>query len=302
MTKKSRRKSHVYTTQRDKTVIALAKKAKATGMLSKNTKLHGGKYVSRGTLAKVRQLKDYIERDYHTVPVSKKMAEELRKEGLEVRGLRAVVAPGRAGRVQRADLKHGVITGVEDLSHKRRAKVKVTKPGVEEIRRMGEGPVTEKEGRTYYAFSVYGNPHEGLYTSRAQLEAQLRKYRPEQIEGIREYEFEEDEYDEYLDDMKEEQQQADLERKKSKRVKKAEPEGAGYRYAARKKSERRAKSAAAKRAMMKPELLQTKRKAEAQRVKEYRAKTKPTQTSREDNARRSREYRARRKKERDNES
>lgn len=106
-------------TQRDPSIIAAAKYAKAHGLLSKQAKLHSGKYVSRGVLAKVRTLRPQIESGYVGIKVPRKQAEQAKRQGyLVVQGNRIISPSARTpeGRTFQKRIKTGSIGGVKPLT------------------------------------------------------------------------------------------------------------------------------------------------------------------------------------------
>lgn len=108
---KNRRKPS--SAQRDKSNIALAKKLKQSGIISKQAKLHSGAYISKEVLAKVRKYKDAANLNYGTVKVSKKKAEQLKERGYEIVQGNRVIGPKT--NTFRARLKSDKITGVKPV-------------------------------------------------------------------------------------------------------------------------------------------------------------------------------------------
>jgi len=97
------------TSQRDKAVLAMAKKMKQQGLLSKQTKLHGGKYVSQAVLKKVVANQHLSRLDYRPVKASKKELQAAKDQGFEVIN-GGIVGPN--SNTFRARVRKGILTGV----------------------------------------------------------------------------------------------------------------------------------------------------------------------------------------------
>ena len=108
---KSKRK--IYKTQRDKSAIAIAIQLKKSGILSKQANLHGGKYISKEVLRKVKEYQDLARLNYGTVAVSKKVAEAAKQRGYKVVQGNKIVGPKTP--TFRSRLKSGKITGVKPV-------------------------------------------------------------------------------------------------------------------------------------------------------------------------------------------
>jgi hypothetical protein len=102
----------VSASQRDKFSITIAKILKKKGVLSKQTKLHGGRYVSRSVLKKVREFQHVAKDDYKAVKVPRALAKKAREEGYQVVGNR-VIAPNDRNWIAR--LKKGVLSGLKPI-------------------------------------------------------------------------------------------------------------------------------------------------------------------------------------------
>lgn len=108
---KSRRK--IYSTQRDKLAIDVAKYLKSAGILSKQTKLHGGRYISREVLAKVKEHQAAARLRYGTVKVPKAIARAAKERGYQVVQGNRIIGPKTA--IFRSRLQSGAITGVRPV-------------------------------------------------------------------------------------------------------------------------------------------------------------------------------------------
>lgn len=79
-------------------MIEAAKVLKRAGVLSDRVKLHGGKFISRGVLKRVREFGYIAENKYVAVPVKRELAQRARDAGyVVVRGNRIVI-PNEAKR------------------------------------------------------------------------------------------------------------------------------------------------------------------------------------------------------------
>ena len=99
--------------QLDKSVIATVKKLKARGILSKATKLHGGRYVSRRVVKKAFQFQHAASLNYKAIPVSKALAQKAKDEGFTVVRGNYIVSP--SNRAWQKRIKSGDIAGVRPI-------------------------------------------------------------------------------------------------------------------------------------------------------------------------------------------
>jgi hypothetical protein len=106
-------KRKVYSTQRDKLAIDIAKKLKAAGIISKQAKLHGGRYISREVLAKVREHQHAAALNYGTVKVSKEIARAAKERGYQVVQGNRIIGPKTP--IFRKRLQAGSLTGVKPI-------------------------------------------------------------------------------------------------------------------------------------------------------------------------------------------
>lgn len=109
----AKNKRKISSTQRDKSVIEVAKKLKAAGILSKKANLHSGRYVSRGVLKKVIEKQHLAHLNYQAVKVPKELAKAAKERGFEVVGGNKIVGP-KDGMFSRR-LKAGELTGVKPV-------------------------------------------------------------------------------------------------------------------------------------------------------------------------------------------
>lgn len=88
---KSKRK--IPASQADKYWIKAASLLKKKGVISKQAKLHGGKYISRSVLKKAQEFHYVLEDRYTTTKVSKTLAKELKEKGFHIAQGNRVVTP-----------------------------------------------------------------------------------------------------------------------------------------------------------------------------------------------------------------
>jgi hypothetical protein len=110
MSKRNRKPS---ASQRDKLAIATAKILKRKGVLSKQTKLHGGRFISRGTLKKVQELQHAARSDYRAVKVTKDIARKAKAEGYQVVQGNRLIVPSDHEFIKR--IKRGEIVGIKPV-------------------------------------------------------------------------------------------------------------------------------------------------------------------------------------------
>ena len=106
-------KRKIYKTQRDKKAIAIAKKLKAEGVISKQAKLHGGRYISKEVLQKVKEYQAIARLNYTTIAVDKKTAKAAKERGYTVVQGNRIVGPKTPSFRNR--LKSGQLTGVKPV-------------------------------------------------------------------------------------------------------------------------------------------------------------------------------------------
>lgn len=91
----------------------MAVKLKKEGILSKQAKMHGGKYISKEVLAKVKKYQAAARLNYTTVKVDKKTAKAAKERGYQVVQGNRIIGPKTPKFRNR--LKSGVITGVKPV-------------------------------------------------------------------------------------------------------------------------------------------------------------------------------------------
>lgn len=106
-------KAKVSSTQRNKVAIETAKLLKKKGVLSKNTKLHGGKYISRAVLKKVQEFQHVAKPSYKALKVTKAIAQRAKAEGYQVVQGNRVIIPANHEFEKR--VKRGDISGIRPV-------------------------------------------------------------------------------------------------------------------------------------------------------------------------------------------
>lgn len=109
----AKNKRRISATQRDKSVIEVAKKLKKAGILSKQVNLHSGRYVSRGVLKKVIEKQHLAHLDYQAVKVSRAVAQAAKERGFEVVAGNKIIGPKDT--LFKKRLISGELTGVKPV-------------------------------------------------------------------------------------------------------------------------------------------------------------------------------------------
>ncbi len=107
---KSKRK--ISAAQRDKSVLETAKILKAKGLISKTAKLHSGRYVSRGVLAKVKELQHIAALDYIGVKANKDIIKAAKERGYMIANGRVI---GPKATSFRNRITKGELTGIKPV-------------------------------------------------------------------------------------------------------------------------------------------------------------------------------------------
>lgn len=155
--------------QRDKSSIATAKHLKATGVLSKQTKLHGGRYVSRGVLKRVREHGWIIQNNQKAVKVSRDLLERAKEQGLHTVGNRIVVPKDR---VSTKRLEQKILTGVKYIPGGQLQEVHLPFDTMSEfLVALQSGKLDRmKESREMFAFRYFKGMSNGFRDSKHLLE------------------------------------------------------------------------------------------------------------------------------------
>lgn len=178
---KSKRKPSA--SQRDKDAIEVAKILKRKGIISKSTKLHGGKYISRGVLNKVQQYQHAAKSHYRAVKVPKKLAAAAKGEGYQVVHGNKVIVPSDHDFIKR--LKTGVVSGIKPV--KGGFMSEVTLPfephtANQLLRAVDEGDIDElRLPHEQFAFSFNGAMSYRAFLDASQMKEYLMRYKQNEI-------------------------------------------------------------------------------------------------------------------------
>lgn len=99
--------------QRDKLAISLASILKKKGVISKQAKLHGGKYISRSVLKKVQQFQHLADDRYRVIKTKKEYVRKAKELDYQTVFGNKIVVPNEPEFIKR--VKRGDITGVKPL-------------------------------------------------------------------------------------------------------------------------------------------------------------------------------------------
>lgn len=176
------KKRRIYSTQRNPEAIALAKRGKQLGIISKQAKLHGGKYISQRTLKKVKEYQGAIRLGYRATPVTKARAQEARLAGFQVVQGNRIIRPKGARWAKR--VVEGPIAGVRQLSPIRYLEVvrlpydtmtfhQFIQTAMQNPRIIDDLKLPDE----LWAFKLYGNSSYNVFLSIKDVANQLTKYR-----------------------------------------------------------------------------------------------------------------------------
>lgn len=175
MSKNSRKPSAA---QRDKLAIEIAKRLKKAGVLSKQAKLHSGRYISKEVLRKVRQYQDIARLNYGTVKVSKEIAQAAKERGYAVVQGNRIVGPKTAQFRNR--LRSGAVTGVKPVTGGYMEEVILPHTVADIPSLMGQlesGIDTLKLPNEQFAFKYRGNESYRSFMNSKQLYEYLQHYK-----------------------------------------------------------------------------------------------------------------------------
>lgn len=109
----AKHKREPSSSQRDRLAIETAKVLKRKRILSKQTKLHGGKYISYNVLKKVQEYQHAARPHYTSVKVAKDVARKAKAEGYQVVQGTRVIVPKDHGFIKR--VKAGQVSGIKPV-------------------------------------------------------------------------------------------------------------------------------------------------------------------------------------------
>lgn len=165
--------------QRDKYSIEIAKILKKKGILSKSAKLHGGRFISRGVLAKVKELQFVAKPDYRALTVPRSFAKRAKEEGYQVVQGNKIIVPKDHDFIKR--IKSGMIGGVRPV--KGGEMIEVTLPFTADniqglIGKLQRGDLEDlKLPNESLAFSFHGNMSRRSFPTMARMREYLEHYK-----------------------------------------------------------------------------------------------------------------------------
>lgn len=181
----AKNKRRISVSQRDKLAIETAKILKKKGVLSKQTKLHGGKFISRGVLKKVQEFQHVARSEYRALKVSKDIARAAKAEGYQVVGGNRVVVPAEHDFIKR--VKKGMVSGIRPVKGGFMSEVTIpfTADNVQELthKLQYESLDDLKLPHEQFAFSFHGNMSYRAFLDTEQMRKYLEHYK--QDEAIR---------------------------------------------------------------------------------------------------------------------
>lgn len=174
---KSKRKPSA--TQKDKYWIQVAKRLKENGIISKQAKLHGGKFISKEVLKKAKQFEHTALLNYKTVKVSKSVAQAAKDRGFQVVAGNKIIGPKDPKFRNR--LKSGAITGVKPVKGGMMEEV-ILPHTIYDMRTLMEtledgGLDSLKLTNEQFAFKYKGNESYRAFMNGQQLLEHLRHYK-----------------------------------------------------------------------------------------------------------------------------
>ncbi len=213
----AKRKAKPSAAQRDKIAITLAKKLKKKGLLSKQTKLHGGKYISRGVLKKVVEYQSYASGNYRLLDISKAAVKvdikAARAEGYTVIGRKHIVIPNNKGFADRI-LNQGLLSGVKPVKGGQMSEVHMpfTAENMAELmERMEDNETRVNELKLEderFAFLIWDEGVGGMSTrafrDTYEMMRHFRHYNPDlPVGAVKFFRLHRDEEDMFIPDIKE---------------------------------------------------------------------------------------------------
>lgn len=174
----AKNKRKISKAQRDKISIDIAKALKKSGILSKQTNLHSGRYISRDVLAKVKQYQFAADLGYKATPVSKEVAKAAKERGFQVVGGNKIIGPNTAQFSKR--IKEGKLTGVRPVKGGLMEEVVLPHSVMDMyslVAQLEEGIDTLKLPEEQFAFKFFGNESYRAFRDTADLLGYLKHYK-----------------------------------------------------------------------------------------------------------------------------
>lgn len=156
----AKRKRAASTNQRAKENIAAARALVKMGVLSKQTKFHGGKYISQRVLKKVRENEWILKNNEKAIPVSRKYAEKAAQHNIHIikaGSRRLVVVPNRPREIKL--VKQGYISGITHVPGGQHYTVRLPYENMRDLMEAIENGELEsfKDPKEEFAFTYFGN-------------------------------------------------------------------------------------------------------------------------------------------------
>lgn len=173
---KSKRKPS--SAQRNKSNIEKAKKLKAAGIISKQAKLHGGRFISKEVLRKVREYGALTDVGFKAIPVTKATAKAAQERGYQVVAGNKIIGPSTPAFRNR--LKKGELTGVKPLrgSYMEEVILPHTVYDMHTLAaQLGQGIDTLKMPGEYFAFKYHGRESYRIFKNSSELLEYLLHYK-----------------------------------------------------------------------------------------------------------------------------
>jgi len=186
----AKNKRKISSTQRDKLAIETAKILKKKGVLSKQTKLHGGKFISRAVLKKVQEFQHVARPDYRALKVTKDYAKKAKEEGYQVVQGNRVIVPADHDFVKR--VKKGIISGLKPVKGGFMSEITIpfTAENVHELtnKLQYESLDDLKLDHEQFAFSFHGNMSYRAFLDTDTMRKYLEHYKQdEKIRAVKVY-------------------------------------------------------------------------------------------------------------------
>lgn len=184
---KSRRKPSAA--QQDKVAIEAAKILKKKGIISKQAKLHGGRFISRSVLAKSRELRHLAFTQmghapaYVAVKATKEQASRAREEGYQVVRGNRIVVPKEHDMIRR--IRRGELAGLVPVKggFKSEITLPLTADTSEDIMRYLQTGDLEKHKLEHemFMFTFHGSTSRRAFNSTEQMRLYLEHYKQDEL-------------------------------------------------------------------------------------------------------------------------
>lgn len=173
----AKNKRRISAAQRDKDVIETAKILKAKGLISKKANLHSGRFVSRGVLAKVKELQHVAALNYTGVKVDKKTLQAAKERGYMIANNRII---GPSNTSFRTRIAKGELTGIKPVKGGFMEEVVLPHTVMDMyglVEQLEKGIDTFKLPEEQFAFKFFGNESYRAFRDTADLLQYLKHYK-----------------------------------------------------------------------------------------------------------------------------